>query len=207
MKFNLSLDIAIIISLITVFLFANGNAYLGGYLHFFNIDPLVLNFSIQDKIYIGYLNGFLYLLYFVFFIITYITLKIIYSSLYLDSMITNLIEKISSTKTLKKATFSIQPLESDKKEQIYSNHIFFIIIMFFLILTLSLLSKTEKEAEKEAKKQLEKLEFIEVSLKNSEKKEKYLYIRCGSNLCALLSKEKKNIILEEPKNLIFSLKQ
>ena len=61
MKLNLSADLAVVISLITVFLFAN--AYIGGYLNAFNVEPIILNYSVQDKIYIGYLRGFNYLIY------------------------------------------------------------------------------------------------------------------------------------------------
>ena len=66
MKFNASIDVAIIISLITVFLFANGQAYLGGLLTPFGIDPIVLNFSVQDKIYIDFLKGYQHLQYFIY---------------------------------------------------------------------------------------------------------------------------------------------
>lgn len=75
MKFNASIDVAIIISLITVFLFANGQAYLGGLLSPFGIDPIVLNFSVQDKIYIGYLKGLHYLLYAILALLLIIFLK------------------------------------------------------------------------------------------------------------------------------------
>jgi hypothetical protein len=54
MKFNFSLDTAIIISLIAIFLFVSGQSYLGGLLRPFYIDPVVLNFSVQDKIYWGF---------------------------------------------------------------------------------------------------------------------------------------------------------
>lgn len=48
MKLNLSFDIAIITSLVAVFLFANGQAYLGSYLYIFGVDITILNLSIQD---------------------------------------------------------------------------------------------------------------------------------------------------------------
>lgn len=69
MKLNISFDIAIIISLVAVFLFANGQAYLGGYLGVFGIDAVSLNYSIQDKVYYGYIKGFNYLLYFIYTLI------------------------------------------------------------------------------------------------------------------------------------------
>ena len=58
MKFNFSLDTAIIVTLLTVLLFGIGQAYLGGLLGSFYIDQITLNFSVQDKIYIGFLKGF-----------------------------------------------------------------------------------------------------------------------------------------------------
>ena len=54
MKFNFSLDVAIALTLITVFLFTSGQIYLNGYLGYFLVDPIALNFSVQDKIYLGF---------------------------------------------------------------------------------------------------------------------------------------------------------
>lgn len=49
MKFNMSFDVAIIISIVSIFLFANGQAYLSAYLYVFGIDITSLNLSIEDK--------------------------------------------------------------------------------------------------------------------------------------------------------------
>ncbi|SDB90780.1 hypothetical protein SAMN05421733_104185 [Acinetobacter boissieri] len=74
MKFNMSFDVAIIISIVTVFLFANGQAYLSAYLNVFGIDIISLNLSVQDNVYYGYLRGFHYLLYSLYVLVAYIIL-------------------------------------------------------------------------------------------------------------------------------------
>ncbi|MDC4371481.1 hypothetical protein OHV45_16005, partial [Acinetobacter baumannii] len=76
MKFNFSIDIAVIVSLTAIFLFVLGQSYLGGFLSPFYIEPVVLNFSIQDKIYWGFVKGktfllYLFLLFGSFYILTY----------------------------------------------------------------------------------------------------------------------------------------
>lgn len=65
MKFNFSLDAAIALTLTTVFFYTSGQIYLNGILSPFLIDSVVLNFSVQDKIYLGFLKGaneYLYIL-------------------------------------------------------------------------------------------------------------------------------------------------
>ncbi len=75
MKFNFSLDTAIIISLLTVFFYACGQNYLAAYMSVFLIDPVVLNFSAADKINWGFLNcaETISLLLIFFLIISYIS--------------------------------------------------------------------------------------------------------------------------------------
>jgi len=56
MKTNLSVDIAVIISLFTAFFYACGQNYLAAYMAVFYIDPVVLNFPTAEKINWGFLN-------------------------------------------------------------------------------------------------------------------------------------------------------
>ena len=56
MKINFSLDTAIIITLTSALLYMAGQIYLNSYLRPFGAEALVLNFSIQDKLYYGYLK-------------------------------------------------------------------------------------------------------------------------------------------------------
>ncbi|UJA04122.1 hypothetical protein F9230_07050 [Acinetobacter johnsonii] len=93
MKFNFSADLAVIISIITVFLFANGNAYIGGYLDAFNIDPIVLNYSIQDKIYIGYLRGFNTFIYAIIIILIFMAVRLLWVAMDLSRKLNNWLDK------------------------------------------------------------------------------------------------------------------
>ena len=49
MKSNLSVDIAVIITLLTAFFYACGQNYLAAYMAVFYVDPVVLNFLQQKK--------------------------------------------------------------------------------------------------------------------------------------------------------------
>lgn len=93
MKFNFSLDTAIIISLIAIFLFVSGQAYLGGLLHTFYVDPIVLGFSVQDKIYWGYIKGLNPIAYSLLIIFYYFFIRYIDTSLEIRSRMS---EKIAN---------------------------------------------------------------------------------------------------------------
>ncbi|MDC5023931.1 hypothetical protein OHW20_02570 [Acinetobacter baumannii] len=206
MKFNASIDIAIIISLVAVFLFANGQAYLGGYLGMFSIDPLLLNFSIQDKLYIGYLEGFPYL--FILVIMLMIYAIVIYAIRSTDLLIK--LNNYLEHKLNKNHKQNTQPTihnstRYDEIDKDYKNHSFLVVALLVLLLsTLLLLAHTEKKAQEEANNDLKQFKFKQVYLKEADPKVSELFIvRCGSNYCAVINKEKK-VWLEEPKNLSFT---
>lgn len=56
MKFNFSLDVAIALTLITVFLFTSGQIYLNGYLGYFLVDPIALTFQYKTKFILDFLK-------------------------------------------------------------------------------------------------------------------------------------------------------
>ncbi|EXA96566.1 hypothetical protein J507_3167 [Acinetobacter sp. 1295259] len=205
MKFNASIDIAIIISLIAVFLFANGQVYLGGYLGTFGIDPVLLNLSIQDKLYIGYLEGFIYLLVLVFVLMGYVILLYTVRSTDLFIKFNNFLDRKLNEHHRKNSHPTIH--NSTRYEEIdkdYKNHSFLIIALLVLLLsTLSLLANTEKKAQEEANNDLKQFKFKQVYLKADPKVSELFIVRCGSNYCAVINKEKK-VWLEEPKNLSFT---
>ncbi|MDC5303116.1 hypothetical protein OHW80_17505 [Acinetobacter baumannii] len=205
MKFNASIDIAIIISLIAVFLFANGQVYLGGYLGTFGIDPVLLNLSIQDKLYIGYLKGFIYLLVLVFVLMGYVILLYTIRSTDLFIKFNNFLDRKLNEHHRKNSHPTIH--NSTRYEEIdkdYKNHSFLIIALLVLLLsTLSLLANTEKKAQEEANNDLKQFKFKQVYLKADPKVSELFIVRCGSNYCAVINKEKK-VWLEEPKNLSFT---
>ena len=69
MKINFSLDTAIIITLVSVLLFMVGQVFLNATLTPFGGEAIVLNFSIQDKLYFGFLKTFNHWLWFLLFIV------------------------------------------------------------------------------------------------------------------------------------------
>lgn len=207
MKLNLSLDLAVVISIITVFLFANGNAYLGGYLHIFNIDPLVLNFSVQDKIYIGYLKGFHYLCYFILILLGYIVLRYFLLSLDVPSSFNRYLTKKLNTLHPKHKLSIHNSSFYEELDVSYKHDTFFGLIVFILLIsTLLLLANSEKSAKAAAHKDIQTLDFEKVQLRNKKGTPTLFLVECGASLCAVMGKDKK-VILEEPKNIIFPVRK
>lgn len=205
MKFNASIDIAITISLVGFFLFANGQAYLGGYLGTFGVDPVLLNFSIQDKLYIGYLMGFTYLNYAVYVLAVCIILnyavRIFDVPRKLNRFFGKKIQKISNSVQIHNSSFY------DDLEKNYGKHSFItIMLLILLISTLLLLANTETTAKDNADINIKNFDFRQVHLKNDPMNQNFFIVKCGSNYCALINKQKQ-ITLEEPKNLIFSIRE
>lgn len=207
MKFNINADLAVIISIITVFLFANGNAYIGGYLSAFNIDPIVLNYSIQDKIYIGYLRGFNTYIYAILIILIFMVVRFIWLAMDLSRKLNNWLDKKLNTPTRKfNPTIHNSSFYDDLEKSYASNTILGVSVMVVLMVTLLILANTEKAATQKAFDDLKVSNFDSVSLKNSKEKNSYKNILCGSTLCAIMNNDKK-VTLEETKNLVFTPKE
>lgn len=62
MKMDASINIALMITIIGVILYAFGQAFLVGYLNFFNLEPYLFNLSVQDKVYVGFIQSWKLLL-------------------------------------------------------------------------------------------------------------------------------------------------
>lgn len=199
MKFNFSLDIALVISLLTVFFYACGQNYLAAYMAIFLIDPVVLNFSAAEKINWGFLNcanGLIILL---------LTLQLVFIFLYIIAIF-----RINFPAKL----FSF--FKSDKKrlphihnqniiDDFHSNRIrhYFWISSICLLLLITFLSfaAIDIRTTNNAKKALTNLQLLPtVKINNLSDKKTYL-IKCGSSLCAIIDEE-KNISLIEPKNVV-----
>ncbi|MCU4481361.1 hypothetical protein [Acinetobacter ursingii] len=208
MKFNASIDIAITISLVGFFLFANGQAYLGGYLGTFGVDPVLLNFSIQDKLYIGYLKGFAYLNYAVYVLVGCIILHYGIYSLDIPRKLNGFWAK--KLHKLKPTNHSVHIHNSsfyDNLDSNYGKHSFILIMLLVLLIsTLFLLAHSEKTAKQNAYNDLKNFDFRQVHLKSDPQNQNFFIVKCGSNYCALINKQKQ-ITLEEPKNLIFSIRK
>ena len=203
MKFNFSLDTAIIISLIAIFLFVSGQAYLGGYLRPFYVDPIVLNFSVQDKIYWGFLKALNPLIITFLIGITLYVLRYLYASLELDQKIVDFLRR----KIKFGLKHQVKPHNSSRAEELEKNYTTFaifvsLIIGFAVILFTSILDTQEKGKKNgtDILANIKKLPLIKIT--GNENNLKQYRILCGSNLCAVID-EKKNVSLVEPKNIIY----
>jgi len=203
MRLNLSIDLAIVISIITVFLFANGNAYLGGYLHTFNVTPFTLNYSVQDKIYIGYLKGFNYLIYFIFILCGYIIVRYVLLSIDLPRSFNNYLDKkLNKSRITHKLSVHNSTFYEELDNSYAKNTFLAIVVLILLISTLLLLANTEKSARATAIEELANFDFNQITLKSTGNNSELFLIQCGINLCAVIDKDKQ-VTLQDPKNIVF----
>ncbi|WP_151803159.1 hypothetical protein [Acinetobacter guillouiae] len=203
MKFNFSLDTAIIISLIAIFLFVSGQAYLGGFLRPFYVDPIVLNFSVQDKIYWGFLKALNPLITIFLIGITLYVLKYIYVSLELDQKIVDFLRR----KIKFRLKHQVKPHNSSQTDKLEKNYTTFTIYVSLIIscsfmLFTSILDTQEKGKKNgsEVLSNIKELPLIKIT--GNENNLKQYRILCGSALCAVID-EKKNVSLVEPKNILY----
>ena len=207
MKINFSLDTAIIITLTSALLYMAGQIYLNSYLRPFGAEALVLNFSIQDKLYYGYLKTVNHWILFLFaLIVIFIGLPVFIKELGIDNKIKNFFKKLRKSHTSK--TYARIHNESSNRsfDQTIDSRIALLYpILFFIIFALFYLAHLERKTQEESQKiivdfpaKLLKVEVKELDLKDPHK------LLCGQSLCAIVSKnEQGNIILNyaEPKNI------
>lgn len=207
MKLNLSADLAVVISLITVFLFANGNAYIGGYLNAFNVDPIILNYSVQDKIYIGYLRGFNYLIYAILALFICMATWHVLLSFDVPRRLDKYLDvKLNTTPRKHSPSVHNSTFHEELQSSYSRNSTLGVVVIVTLVSTLWLLSHTEKSAKAEAFKHMKQESFDKVSIKLAEKKDTHFAVLCGSTICAIMDKENKKVTFEEVKNLVFTPK-
>lgn len=86
MKFNFSLDAALIITALTALLYLVAQVFLAGYISIFGADITVLNLTVQDKLYYGFLKSLVHTLYFTlalfYFLLLYLLSLIILEAIY-----------------------------------------------------------------------------------------------------------------------------
>lgn len=204
MKFNFSLDTAIIVTLLTVLPFGVGQVYLGGLLRPFYIDPIVLNFSVQDKIYIGFLKGFnLFIWTSLFFIILFALRQIWNSSgigAHLDKKIIQYLQRKLDIKHIN----TLHPHNRSQLEEFEKSFSSILATLFLSVVLFSsyvyALSHFENKGTEKGMKYLENVKILpKVNANNSNKILHLVY--CGTSLCALID-ENKNVSLVEPKNVV-----
>lgn len=203
MKFNFSLDTAIIISLIAIFLFVSGQSYLGGLLRPFYIDPVVLNFSVQDKIYWGFLKALGPLITFFLFGITLYILRYIYVSLELDQTIVNFLKR----KIKFRFKYEVKPHNSSQIDELDKSYttftVFVALIISFSVGTFFSILDTQEKGKKNGTDILANIKELPlVKITGAETQIRQYRILCGSALCAVID-EKKNVSLVEPKNIVY----
>jgi len=182
MKFSFSLDAAIFLTLTTVFFYTSGQIYLNGYLSPFLVDSIVLNFSVQDKIYIGFLksiNEYLYILAacLVMFFIRYIFIYFELGSV-IEKKIANLI-----------------PINERNYAAVLLTTFLSLALAWGVLQAFIHIEKKGKEISAKVMRDVGALPTVK-----SNGQELFL-IKCGSSLCALID-EKKNVSFVEPKNIV-----
>lgn len=203
MKLNFSLDSALVITLMTIFLYASGQAYLGGLLREFYIDPIILNFSIQDKIYWGFLKGQAALIY--LFLVSLICYAFRFFIIYteLNQKLVNFIR--SRAKSTYKYEIKIHNSSSiDERDKNYSAVTLSAMIIYGLFLGIIFaLYNIEEKGMQDGKKAFNNFSQLpSVQLENKSIKIKYYRFFCGSSLCIVID-EYRNVHLIEPKKIIY----
>ncbi|QER39244.1 hypothetical protein F2A31_05820 [Acinetobacter suaedae] len=203
MKFNFSLDTAIIISLIAIFLYVSGQAYLGGLLRPFFVDPVVLNFSIQDKIYWGFLKALSPLIAIFLTGIGLYVVRYIYVSLDLDQTIVDFLRR----KIKFRLKHQVKPHNSSQIDELGKNYTTFTIYVSLIVgcsvLIFTSILDTQDKGKKNGTDILANInELPLIKITGSETDLKQYRILCGSALCAVID-EKKNVSMVEPKNVVY----
>lgn len=210
MKFNFSLDAALIITVITALLFMIGQVHLGGYLRVFGADPTILNFSMQDKLYFGYLRAINHTIIFSFScLFIFLVIPFFFSEFGGKNRLKKFLRKIGDEIQDGK---HIPPIHNSSikssTDQIFDNRLFstqFIIII--LIMSLFYLAHIETKAKESAESDLNHYEkkLTKVIVKKSENELTYK-VQCGQSLCAILfiTKESgKTLHYIDPKEIYF----
>lgn len=213
MKLNFSLDTAVIVTLISVLLYMVGQVYLSSFLRPFGAEISVLNFSIQDKLYYGYLKAVTHSIILVLIaIIFFIAIPLFYKGLGIDIYLKKFFKKLNS-KFIQKKTHT-RPIHNSSLEAKFEKSInykiyFFYSILGFLISSLFYLAYIEKNTEKDAAEYLnnysEKLTEIKLTKPFNGRA---FEIMCGQSNCAVLIEDKNAIELHyvDPKEIIIPSK-
>lgn len=199
MKTNLSVDIAVIISLFTAFFYACGQNYLAAYMAVFYIDPVVLNFPTAEKINWGFLNCANRL--------TYILLGGLLLSfvLYIFALLnirfpSNLKKPFKSNKQQHPKIHNQSLTDEQRMHRIRLFFWPFFICLLALSAFLTFAAIDIKTTQSARKALVNPTQLPRIKVKGETLNNLFI-IKCGSSLCAVID-EKKNISLVEPKNVV-----
>lgn len=212
MKFNFSLDAALIITALTALLYLVAQVFLAGYISIFGADITVLNLTVQDKLYYGFLKSLVHTLYFTLALfVLFIAVPSIFNNfggnIWLHKKLQNL--RIAIHKDTKHRPVIHNSSFELKNERQFNRKLFASYFILVLLLgSVKYLSYIETEAKQRAQNDLmnysEKLR--KVQLKSQENQEAYK-ILCGQNLCAVLmvNGKQKSLHYIDPKDIAFFL--
>lgn len=196
MKFNLSIDIAVVVSLLTVFFYSCGQSYLAAYMGVFYIDPVVLNFSTAEKINWGFLHCANWL---TFIILGALSLSfILYIFALLNIRYPSNLKNPFKSKNQQHPQIHNQNITDEQRANrirlfFWPFFVFFLALSsFFIFAAISIDTTTS------ARKTLANPIHLPTIKVNDQK---FFLIKCGSSLCAVID-EKKNVSLVEPKNVV-----
>lgn len=199
MKTNLSIDIAVLISLFTVFFYACGQNYLAAYMAVFYIDPVILNFPTAEKINWGFLNCANSL---TFILLAASTLSfVLYIFALLNISYPSILKNPFKSKKQQKPQIHNQS-RTDEQRANRLRLFFWPFFTCFLALSAFLIfAAIDIKTSKSAKKILSNPALLPAIEVNDKNEHKLFLIKCGASLCAVID-EKKNVSLVEPKNVV-----
>lgn len=196
MKTNLSVDIAVIISLFTAFFYACGQNYLAAYMAVFYIDPVILNFPTAEKINWGFLNCGNWL---TFILLSILILSfILYIFALLNIKYPNSLKIIFKSKKQSIPQIHNQNITDEQRAnriRIFFWSFFLCLLGLSAILTFVAIDIRTREAATNVFAYPNHLPVVKANGKE------FFLIKCGSSLCALID-EKRNVSLIEPKNIV-----
>lgn len=211
MKINLSIDAALIITITTTFLYMVGQVYLSTYLNFVGADITVMNFSIQDKVYYGYIRAIQDTGYIILFFLLFLGAPFLLKKTGTTSILINILIKI---KNKIRPQRHIPPIHRTTKQTLNQQNflnqlrlIYITLMMFFGSLTylVYITQTTELEVANDIKQYDQTLQKVQV--RNNSDKETYL-ILCGASLCTILFTDEQpyHVRFIDPKNVFFIVK-
>lgn len=190
MKFNFSLDAALIITVITALLFMIGQVHLGGYLRVFGADPTILNFSMQDKLYFGYLRAINHTILFALVcLFIFLVIPFCFNEFGGKRKLKNILKKIRDEIHDGKHTPPIHNSSIENtSEEIFDHRLYSTYLIIILLITsLSYLAYMEKNAMLLAETDLKNYSknLTKVAVKEAGNELTY-QVKCGQSLCAIL---------------------
>lgn len=208
MKINVSVDAALIMTITTTFLYMVGQIYLGAYFTAFGADVTILNFSIQDKVYRGYLRAIEDVHYIILFFTIFFATPFLLKKIGLTPLLSKILKKIKSKIYTKKHAPPIHntttQITTAQNLQSQFRLLYITFIMFFG--SLSYLTYIALDTQSQALNDIlnYKERFDKVKIRNNTDRQTYGII-CGSSLCAILFVDENPLHLRfiDPKNVYF----